>query len=83
MNQQYTDTKIIYNWWRSVDRTVLIFTLILILIGGLVSFAATPSVAEKYNLDHYFLVKKHRNCTSQGPREAHRNSPEFTGIRRN
>ncbi len=59
MNQQYTDTKIIYNWWRSVDRTVLIFTLILILIGGLVSFAATPSVAEKYNLDHYFFVKKH------------------------
>ena len=38
-----------YNWWRSIDRKVLICIFFLIIIGGLISFAATPTVAQKYN----------------------------------
>ena len=48
-----------YNWWRSIDRKVLICIFFLIIIGGLISFAATPAVAQKYNLDPNFFVKKH------------------------
>ena len=48
-----------YNWWRSIDRKVLICIFFLIIIGGLISFAATPTVAQKYNLDPNFFVKKH------------------------
>ena len=34
--------KIIYNWWKSIDRTIFITTFFLIIIGALLSFAATP-----------------------------------------
>ena len=49
----------LYNWWRSIDRKIFITALILFLIGCLISFIATPSIAIKYNLDPYHFVKKH------------------------
>ena len=48
-----------YNWWRSIDRKIFITTIILILIGCLISFGATPSIAIKYGLEPYHFVKKH------------------------
>ena len=48
-----------YNWWRSIDRKIFITTIILILIGCLISFGATPSIAIKYGLEPYYFVKKH------------------------
>ena len=48
-----------YNWWRSIDRRILITTIFLILIGCLISFAATPSIASKLNLGPFYFVKKH------------------------
>ena len=48
-----------YNWWRSIDRKIFITTIILILIGCLISFGATPSIAIKYDLEPYHFVKKH------------------------
>ena len=48
-----------YNWWRSIDRKIFIITIILILIGCLISFGATPSIAIKYGLEPYYFVKKH------------------------
>jgi len=47
-----------YNWWRSIDRKIFITTIILILIGCLISFGATPSIAIKYGLEPYHFVKK-------------------------
>ena len=49
----------LYNWWRSIDRNIFITTIILIVIGCLISFVATPSIAIKYNLEPYYFVKKH------------------------
>ena len=48
-----------YNWWRSIDRKIFITTIILIFIGCLISFGATPSIAIKYDLEPYYFVKKH------------------------
>ena len=48
-----------YNWWRSIDRKIFITTIILIFIGCLISFGATPSIAIKYGLEPYYFVKKH------------------------
>ena len=50
--------RFIYNWWRSIDRTTFLFVFILIIIGGLISFAATPAVAQRYNLEPYYFVQK-------------------------
>ena len=49
----------LYNWWRSIDRKVFITTILLLLIGCLISFGATPSIAIKYGLEPYHFVQKH------------------------
>ena len=59
MREVHIQNKNIYNWWRSIDRSVFVLIFFLIIIGGLISFAATPPVAQKYNLEPYFFVKKH------------------------
>ena len=59
MDSTSFQNRFFYNWWRSIDRKVLICIFFLIIIGGLISFAATPAVAQKYNLDQNFFVKKH------------------------
>ena len=59
MDSTSFQNRFFYNWWRSIDRKVLICIFFLIIIGGLISFAATPTVAQKYNLDPNFFVKKH------------------------
>ena len=48
----------LYNWWRSIDRKIFITTIFLILVGCIVSFGATPSIAIKYGLEPYYFVKK-------------------------
>ena len=59
MQKVYFQNKFFNNWWRSIDRRVFILLFFLIIIGGLISFAATPTVAQKYNLEPHFFVKKH------------------------
>ena len=49
----------LYNWWRSIDRKVFLTTILLLLIGCLISFGATPSIALKYGLESYHFVTKH------------------------
>ena len=49
----------LYNWLRSIDRNIFITAIILIVIGSLISFVATPSIAIKYSLEPYYFVKKH------------------------
>lgn len=59
MSKISNQNRFIYNWWKSIDRATFFFIFILIIIGGLISFAATPPVAQKYNLEPYFFAKKH------------------------
>lgn len=46
-------------WWWTIDRWILSSIIILIVIGVILSFASTPSVATKLNLDPFYFVKRH------------------------
>ncbi len=54
-----TDTSILGQWWWTVDRWILGAIGTLIVIGTLLTLAASPPVAERINMDSYFFVKKH------------------------
>lgn len=53
------DNSVLGRWWWTVDRLALSLLLILIAIGMFLSFAASPSVAERLNLDTFYFVKRH------------------------
>ncbi|NLH80524.1 MAG: putative lipid II flippase FtsW [Phyllobacteriaceae bacterium] len=55
-----TDRSIFAQWWWTVDRT-LIAAAVMLLVGGLVlSFAASPAVAERIGAsDSFYFVKRH------------------------
>lgn len=46
-------------WWWTVDRWVLGALLMMMAIGGILSFAASPAVAVRLKLDTFFFVKRH------------------------
>lgn len=54
-----TDRSILGRWWWTVDRVTLSALLCLIVIGGLLSMAASPSVAHHMNLDSFYFVRRH------------------------
>jgi cell division protein FtsW len=60
---QYTfsrrDTSILGRWWWTVDRWSLGAIAILMAIGVLLSFAASPPVADRLNLGGFYFVKRH------------------------
>ncbi|MCE1236817.1 MAG: putative lipid II flippase FtsW [Hyphomicrobiales bacterium] len=55
-----TDRSIFAQWWWTVDRTLIVAAMAL-LVGGLVlSFAASPAVAERIGVsDTFYFVKRH------------------------
>ena len=53
------DTSWLAEWWRSIDRLLLVAILFLMLCGMLLSFAASPSVAERIGIDSFHFVKRH------------------------
>lgn len=53
------DNSVFGRWWWTVDRLALSLILIIIAIGVFLSFAASPSVAERLNLDTFYFVKRH------------------------
>lgn len=53
------DTSIIGRWWWTVDRWSLAAITIIIVLGILLSFAASPAVADRLNLGGFFFVKRH------------------------
>jgi len=53
------DTSILGRWWWTVDRWSLGAIAILISIGILLSFAASPPVADRLNLGGFYFVKRH------------------------
>lgn len=53
------DTSILGRWWWTVDRWSLGAIAILMGLGVLLSFAASPPVADRLNLGGFYFVKRH------------------------
>lgn len=53
------DRSIVAEWWRTVDRPLLAAILFLMLCGLLLSFAASPPVAERIGVDGFHFIKRH------------------------
>lgn len=53
-----TDNSVIGRWWWTVDHLLLGSLFILCGVGLVLSFSATPPVAERLNLETYFLIKR-------------------------
>lgn len=53
------DDSIVGRWWWSVDRWTLAALLILISVGALLSFSASPAVARSSGLGLFSLAQKH------------------------
>ena len=48
------------NWWRNLDKTILLLILLLFFLGLFFSFSSTSSViGEKLNKESYFFFLKH------------------------
>lgn len=54
-----TDRSVLGKWWWTIDKPLLFSFIILLITGVLLSFAASPVVADRINLDSYFFVKRH------------------------
>lgn len=53
------DRSAMAEWWRTVDRPLLGTILFLMLCGVLLSFAASPAVADRIGADTFHFVKRH------------------------
>ena len=54
-----TDRSIIGHWWWTVDRWTLACLLLMLAFGGLLSFAASPAIAEHIGLTSFGLAQRH------------------------
>nr|WP_245396324.1 putative lipid II flippase FtsW [Jiella sonneratiae] len=50
---------LVADWWRSVDKWLFAAFLILLVAGFMLSFAASPPVAERIGLEPFHFVKRH------------------------
>ena len=53
------DRSAVAEWWRTTDRTMLGAILFLMLCGLLMSFAASPPVAERIGVEQFHFIKRH------------------------
>ena len=54
----------IINYWRNIDKKILISFLLLFFLGLFISFSSTSSLAgERLNKDYYFFFSKHLSFT--------------------
>lgn len=54
-----SDRSPLAEWWRTIDRPLLSALLFLALCGLLMSFAASPPVAERIGVDEFHFIKRH------------------------
>ena len=52
------DRGLFAEWWWTVDRYLLLAVLVLMAGGIVLSFAASPPVAERLNIDSYHFVQR-------------------------
>ncbi|WP_138379375.1 putative lipid II flippase FtsW [Luteithermobacter gelatinilyticus] len=53
-----TDTSLLSDWWWTVDRWLLMSLALLIGLGILMTFGASPAIAEKLGLDSFHFVRR-------------------------
>lgn len=53
------DNSLLAEWWRTIDRPLLVALLFLMLCGFLMSFAGSPPVAERIGVDEFHFIKRH------------------------
>ncbi len=54
-----SDRSLLAEWWRTIDRPLMSALLFLALCGLLMSFAASPPVAERIGVDEFHFIKRH------------------------
>ena len=59
MNITRSDRSSLALWWWTIDRWTLGALALLLAFGSIMSLAATPSVAERINLDSLHFVRRH------------------------
>ena len=53
------DRSFLAEWWRTIDKPLLSAFLFLMFCGLMLSFSASPAVAERINLGEFHFVKRH------------------------
>ncbi len=53
-----TDTSVIGRWWWTVDRWSLAALALIIVIGVMLTMAASPAVAERIGADHFHFIRR-------------------------
>jgi len=53
-----TDRGLVSNWWWTIDRWFLAAFIMLMVLGVVLSFAASPAVAERIGLEEYHFVTR-------------------------
>ena len=53
------DRSVLSDWWFTVDRLMFFGLLLLMGAGVVLSLAASPPVAAKYHLEHFYFVRRH------------------------
>ena len=53
------DDRVMTEWWRTIDKRMLCAVLFLMLAGMLISFAASPPVAERIGYESFHFIKRH------------------------
>ncbi len=54
-----TDTSVIGRWWWTVDRWMLAALALLVVVGALLTLAASPAVAERIGLGSFHFAQRH------------------------
>jgi cell division protein FtsW len=54
-----TDRSRFADWWWTIDRTLLACLVALLVLGLILSFAASPPVAERIRAESFYFVKRH------------------------
>ncbi len=54
-----SDSSFLAEWWRTIDKPLLSSFLVLMFCGVMLSFAASPPVAERIGVDEYHFIKRH------------------------
>lgn len=54
-----TDTSVLGRWWWTVDRLTVAAVAVLICIGVVLAFAASPAAGSRIGLDGFYLVRHH------------------------
>ena len=53
------DKSVLSDWWFTVDRLMFFALLLLMGLGLVLSLAASPPIAAKYNLEPFYFVRRH------------------------